>query len=176
MWCMLGPMWLCNTNAETLFAQTVYFDTSTESQLRAMNTLTYSFLTFFMTLSVVPIFTEMCLCVEMVQSLIKPMERSESRAKWYYLFITVASTVNLAVYAAYDFDFKYTAVQVCFYGARIFYLALVVPLLLFVRFHFNKGGLNEQFRKLHFRRYAAYCILFMFCMSTQCLDFATVQG
>jgi hypothetical protein len=66
MWMSIGHYAICPGPAEVIFAQTVYFDTSEESLFRAMNTLTYSFMTIYSFLATFPVLVELCLCFEMV--------------------------------------------------------------------------------------------------------------
>ena len=91
------------SNYEWLFAGSVYFDTSYDSQLRALNTLAYSWLTFYVVSYQLPMLIEMCLVYEMVQVLANPMQRADSRAKSYWIFITVTSLLGLWVASRNNF-------------------------------------------------------------------------
>ena len=90
---------------EYVFAATVYFDTSIESQIKAMKTLSTAFCFWFTLLLTAPIFIEMCLQFEMILQIKKPMEKAETRAKYYYIFVIVAQTIVSTIYAVYDYDF-----------------------------------------------------------------------
>lgn len=92
-----------SSNREWFFAATVYFDTSYNSQLRALNTLAYSWLTFYVVSYQLPMLIEMCLVYEMVQVLANPMQRADSRAKSYWIFITVTSLLGLWVASRNNF-------------------------------------------------------------------------
>ena len=87
-----------------MFAATVYFDTSEQSLLRAMNTLTYSYLVFLVLFFNATAVLESCLLFDMVATLKNPMKRPESRVKWYYLLTIVWQLITLIIFAAYDFD------------------------------------------------------------------------
>lgn len=128
---------------EYVFAATVYFDTSIDSQKRAMNTLANSFCFLFTLLLSAPIFIEMCLQIEMILQIKKPMEKAESRAKYYYTFIVVAQTFVSTIYAVCNYDFKNSKpIIVTFLGIRIIYVVFALPSLAFVIFHFRHTGLN----------------------------------
>jgi hypothetical protein len=43
-------------------------------------------------------------------------------------------------------------------------------------FHYLKGGLNQQYRRLHMRRYVIYACLFVVCGCTQILDYLVQTG
>ena len=74
-WFNLGLHDICYLNGEVLFARTVFFDTSEASLLRAMNTLTYSYMAFNVFLFNAPAALQMCLLLDMVLILVKPMQR-----------------------------------------------------------------------------------------------------
>ena len=95
---------ICPGNAEVLFAATVYFDTSEESLLRAMNTLTYSYLSFLIFFFNAMSILESCFLYDTVWTLKNPMERPESRVKWYYLLTVVWSLISVITYSACDFN------------------------------------------------------------------------
>lgn len=166
MWMLPATRVVCPGNAEVLFAQTVYFSTSTEAQLKAMNTLTYSYLTISTYLFVFPVLIEICLIHDMVSTLTRPMQKPESRAKLYYLFVGITSVVVLCIFEAYDFDTKYFTVQFTYYAVKVMYLGCSIPSIIFVYFHFQKGGLNNQYRKVYLHRYVLYAILFSLCAFT----------
>ena len=100
---LLSAYLICPGNAEVLFAQTVYFDTSQESLLRAMNTLTYSFLANYVFMFSLPGWIEMCLIHDMVKTLTNPMARSDARANYYYIFVFIMQIIAVTVYACSDF-------------------------------------------------------------------------
>lgn len=128
---------------EYVFAATVYFDTSIASQVKAMNTLATAFCFWFTTTLSLSIFIEMCLLGEMIFQIKKPMEKAETRAKYYYTFIVVAQTIVCTIYAVYDYDFKDSVpVKVTFLSIRVMYFVLALPSLSFVIFHFRHTGLN----------------------------------
>ena len=67
-------------------------------------------------------------------------------------------------------------VAVVFYGVKFIYLLMAIQAVLFVIFHYKNGGLNNQFRKLHTKRYVLYNVIFICCAISQSLDFANKTG
>ena len=66
---------ICPGPGEVVFAATVYFDTSEASLLRAMNTLTYSYLFFVYGALNMPPVLEICLLLDLTWTLKRPMSR-----------------------------------------------------------------------------------------------------
>lgn len=97
MWMMPSQYFICPGPGEVLFAKTVYLDTSTESLLRAMNTMTYSWLTIDMILFNVPMLIETCLIHDMVLTLTRPMQKPDSRVKLYYIFVLINTVVIVTI-------------------------------------------------------------------------------
>jgi|688.fasta_scaffold416466_2 hypothetical protein len=60
---------ICPGPGEVVFAATVYFDTSEASLLRAMNTLTHSFLFFVYATLNMPTVLEICLLIDLTWTL-----------------------------------------------------------------------------------------------------------
>ena len=157
---------ICPGNGEVLFAATVYFDTSEQSLLRAMNTLTYSYLVFLVLFFNATAVLESCLLFDMVATLKNPMKRPESRVKWYYLLTVVWQLITLIIFAAYDFDIYRWPVKASFYFTKTVYILMFFPGILTLIFHFRKGGLNQQYKKLYIRRYVLFILLMFICQLT----------
>jgi hypothetical protein len=66
LWMQPAILAICPGPGEWFFAATFYMDTSDASLNRAMNTLTYSWLTIYFFLATFPVLVEMCLCWEMI--------------------------------------------------------------------------------------------------------------
>jgi hypothetical protein len=47
---------------------------------------------------------------------------------------------------------------------------------LILYFHFRRGGLNQQYKKLYIRRYVLYTLLMFVCQLTTILNFADLTG
>jgi hypothetical protein len=165
---------ICPGNAEVLFAQTVYFDTSQSSMFRAMNTLTYAYLANYAFVFNLPIWLEICMIHDMVKTITCPMERAEARAKYYYIIVIGLQLLTVIIYSFLDYDLTVRIIQIGFYSSKVVYLLCAIPSIIFVMFHFRKGGLNQQYRRLHLKRYVFYAMLFSICNTTQIADYATV--
>ena len=67
--------YLCPLNGETIFAATVYRNTTEPYLLKAMNTLQYSWFFFAAVSSFLPTNLETCLVIDLVLTIQRPMER-----------------------------------------------------------------------------------------------------
>lgn len=165
---------ICPGNAEVLFAATVYFDICYDNLIRAMNTLTYAYLANYAFVFNLPIWLEICMIHDMVKSITSPMERAEARAPYYYIIVIALQLLTVLIYAVVDYDLHATVIEIGFYVTKAIYLLCAIPSIIFVMFHFRKGGLNQQYRRLHMKRYVFYAMLFSICNFTQMVDYATV--
>jgi len=159
----LSRYFICYGNAEVAFAATVYFDTSPEAQLKAFNTMSSSYLVLLVYFANATTILEVCLLYDMVFTLHNPMRNGSSRVKWYVLGTFAYQTITVITYASQDFQVDTTPAKIAFYTTKVLYLVMFLPALMLVMFHFRKAGLNQQYRKLHIRRYVLYCSLMVCC-------------
>ena len=96
----------CKFQLHTLFAATVYFDTSCEKSLDSLMLLGRSngVLTIFYFSCTLGL--QFCICLDLILTLKKPFAPKESRVKYYYLFSFLHATVCAALIGIYDTDLK----------------------------------------------------------------------
>ena len=172
----LSKSLICPGNAEVLYAYTVYFNTSEKSLHRAMGTMTYAWLFLLVGFFEATSILESCVLYDMVWTLKNPMKRPESRAKWYYLLTFFWSVITLITYSLCDFDVDRWPVKAIFYFTKLIYIVFFIPSILILFFHFRRGGLNQQYKKLYIRRYVLYTFLMFVCQLTTILNFANLTG
>ena len=81
-----------------------------------MNTLMYSFLTTYAFLFTIPIWVEICMIHDMVKTITNPMERSDTRANFYYIFIVIMQSITLTLYACANYEPENIYITVTFIG------------------------------------------------------------
>lgn len=172
----LSKVVICPWNGEVVFAATVYFDTSEASLLRAMNTLTYSYLNFLVISYNAPSILELCLLYDMLWTIKNPTKRPESRVRWYILGTILWQVVTLVINAASDFNTLRWPVQLIFYVTKLLYIFMFFPAIIMLTWHFKKDGLNQQYKKLYIRRYVLFVSLMLVCNITSIIDFANLTG
>ena len=98
-----GVIWAMNTNyiiryldADTVFAQTIYFDASDKSVEKARDLLVYTNDFFFQYFSLLTLALNTCLCVDLILTLRNPFQPAKIRMM-IYLGISVVGCIPLSL-------------------------------------------------------------------------------
>ena len=96
----------CKFGLHTLFASTVYFDTSCERVLDSLMLLgrSNSVLTIFYFSGTTGL--QFCICLDLILTLKKPFAPKEARVKYYYGVSLIHASISATLIAIYDTDLK----------------------------------------------------------------------
>ena len=163
---------VCNGgNMEGLVAATMFWDTSQESQLKAMSAISAFYPTAMWFFYNINTFVDITLQTDLVIILSEPFAPIDKRAvKCIIISIFLALIPGLAIYFT-DFKVADPINQVLFYAQKVFFYISAFFSLSFTIYSYYKGGLSKQFRKLLTRRHASICVMTIFCQTTALINF-----
>lgn len=151
---------VCELKLYDVFAYTVFFNDSAESQYRALNLILRSSLYLFKTLFVVSFFLNSFLCIDLYLTVKSPFTPAASRLKVYYIFSfgvgTIISSIEALSYEDTDLDAAQAAEEYTILGAFLIFIIIAIPSTIFASRRILRKGVSQSVRTEVISRHIKY--------------------
>jgi len=151
---------VCNLKLYEIWAYTVFFDGSIESQLRSLKMILNSGVIMFRFLFLLSFFLNGFLCMDLYLTVKSPFYPKERRLKWYVI-CSLVMTTPISIFEGYKYSKNiegYKAEEATILSSFMFFVIVASITAVFAAKRILKPGISPQVRNMVIQRHIKYII------------------